>query len=224
MEQFEPTPRTQLHRIPERGAFDKKTLYPILDEGFVAHVAFVDNGQPFVLPLAYGRAGDKLYLHGSAASRHLRVLAAGAPACVTVTLLDGLVLARSLFNHSMNYRCAVVLGQAKPVTDPASKVQALKVISDHMLDGRWEEARAPSQSEMMQTLVVELLLAECSAKVRTGPPEDEDEDYALPVWAGVVPSRMIFEAPMPDPKLNAGIPLPKSLAQLRGSVKRPRPD
>jgi nitroimidazol reductase NimA-like FMN-containing flavoprotein (pyridoxamine 5'-phosphate oxidase superfamily) len=222
-ERFEPTPRTTPHRLPERGTFDKKTLYAILDEGFIAHVGFADNGQPFVLPMAYGRAGDKLYLHGSAASRQLRALAAGAPACVTVTLMDGLVLARSLFNHSMNYRCAVVLGQAKPVTDPATKVQALKVVSDHMLAGRWEEARVPSESELKQTLVVELALAECSAKVRTGPPEDEDEDYALPVWAGIVPSRMIFETAIPDPKLNAGIPLPKSVAQLRGLVKRPRP-
>lgn len=212
---FEPTPRTEVRRLPERGSFDKKTLYAILDEGFIAHVGFVDNGQPFVLPMAYGRAGDKLYLHGSAASRQLRALAGGTPACVTVTLMDGLVLARSLFNHSMNYRCAVVLGQPKPVTDPATKVQALKLVSDHILAGRWEEARAPSPSELKQTLVVELELAECSAKVRTGPPEDEDEDYALPVWAGVVPARMIFDAPIPDLKLNPGTPLPRSVVHLR---------
>lgn len=214
MERIQTTPRTKLRRLPERGVFDKKAVHAILDASFLAHVGFVDGGQPFVLPLVYGRGGDTLYLHGSAASRHLRALAAGVPACVTVTILDGLVLARSVFNHSANYRCVVVLGRASPVTDRARKIKALKVISEHFLPGRWAESRGPNESELKQTLVVEIPLAECSAKVRSGPPEDDEEDYALPVWAGVVPTRQVFDSPVPDPRLKAGTRPARSLARL----------
>jgi nitroimidazol reductase NimA-like FMN-containing flavoprotein (pyridoxamine 5'-phosphate oxidase superfamily) len=198
-----PTPRTRVNRLPKRGDYSQETIYGILDAAFLCHVGFVVEGQPYVIPTGYGRAGDTLYLHGSAASRMLRTLAGGVDVCVTVTLLDGIVLARSAFNHSMNYRSVVILGRATPVEDEAEKTEALRVISEQIVPGRWEHVRKPSAQELKATAVLVLPITEASAKIRTGPPGDEEEDYALDVWAGVLPLAIKAGEPVPDPKLNA---------------------
>jgi hypothetical protein len=195
-------------REPHRGVYDRATAYKILDEGFICHVGFVVDGQPFVIPTGYGRSGDNLYIHGSAASRMLRNLNQGVRVCVTVTLLDGLVLARSIFNHSMNYRSVVVLGIAVAVEDPVEKLDALHALSEHILPGRWAESRPPNERELKQTLVMRLPLEEFSAKVRQGPPIDDEEDYAFPTWAGVIPLEMVPGAPINDPRLDSTTPVP----------------
>src|SRR6266480_1751692 len=201
-EPYSPTARTRVTREPERGVYDRAAAYQVLDEAFICHVCFVVDGQPFVIPTAYGRVGDNLYLHGSAASRMLRNLDKGIPVCVTVTLLDGLVLARSIFNHSMNYRSVVVLGTAVAVEDSAEKLQALRALSEHILPGRWEESRQPNERELKATLVMRLPITEFSAKVRTGPPIDNEEDYSFPTWAGVVPLRTVAGSAINDPRLD----------------------
>jgi uncharacterized protein len=198
---YTPTARTRVVREPHRAVYDRAAAYKILDEGFICHVGFVADGQPFVIPTGYGRAGDNLYIHGSAASRMLRTLDQGVAVCVTVILLDGLVLARSIFNQSMNYRSVVVLGTAVAVRDPQEKLEALRRLSEHILPGRWAAVRPPSEKELSATLVMRLPLTEFSAKVREGPPIDDEEDYALPTWAGVIPLRMVPGEPIPDPKL-----------------------
>lgn len=203
-----PSPRTRVVRESHRGVYDRATAYQILDEGFICHVGFVLEGQPFVIPTAYGRVEDNLYIHGSAASRMLRNLDKGIPVCVTVTLLDGLVLARSIFNHSMNYRSVVVLGTAVAVLDPGEKLAALKSLSEHILPGRWAESRQPNERELKQTLVMRLPIAEFSAKVRQGPPIDDEEDYAFPTWAGVIPLQMVPGTPENDPRLDPKTPVP----------------
>jgi hypothetical protein len=203
-----PTPRTTVRRLPDRARYDRDTVESILDEGLVCHVGFVDGGQPFVVPSAYARRGDRLIIHGSAASRMIKVLAAGAPACVTVTLLDGLVLARSGFHHSMNYRSAVVLGTATEITHPEEKRQALDAIVEHVAPGRLPDVRPPSEVEMRATRVVALPLDEASAKVRTGPPKDDEADYALGIWAGELPLRLESVAPVADPRLAEGLTPP----------------
>src|SRR2546426_3493010 len=205
---YTPTPRTRVVREPHRGIYDRATAYQILDEGLICHVGFIIDRQPFVIPTGYGRSGDNLYIHGSAASRMLRNLDQGIPVCVTVTLLDGLVLARSIFNHSMNYRSVVVLGTAVAVEDPAEKLQALRALSEHILPKRWDEARQPNERELKATLVMRLPITEFSAKVRQGPPIDDEEDYSFPTWAGVVPLKMVAGAPVNDPRLNAGREVP----------------
>ena len=202
------TPRTTVRRLPDRGRYDRDTIHAILDEGLVCHVGFVDEGQPFVIPSSYARRGDRLVLHGSAASRMLRALAAGAPACVTITLLDGLVLARSGFHHSMNYRSVVVVGRATEIIDPAEKRRALDAIVEHAAPGRAADVRPPSEGELRATRVVELRLDEASGKVRTGPPKDDQADLALGVWAGEVPLRLEAKEPVPDPCLGPGVALP----------------
>ena len=202
------TPRTTVRRLPARGSYDTAVLKAILDEALVCHVGFLHEGQPFVIPTSYGRVGDVLYVHGSPASRMLRALKDGIPVCVTVTLLDGLVLARSAFHHSMNYRSAVLLGTAVEVTDPAERDLALKAIVDHIVPGRWDSVRWPSEKELRGTLVLRLPIDEASAKIRTGPPVDDEEDYALPVWAGVLPFRTVTAAAIADPRLPAGTPVP----------------
>jgi len=212
-----PTPRTTVRRLPKRGRYDRETVAAILDEGLVCHVGFVADGQPFVIPTLYARRGERLYVHGSAVSRMLLALAGGVPVCVTVTLVDGLVLARSVFNHSMNYRSVVVLGTATAVEGP-EKVAALETIAEHIAPGRWREARGPSDTELKATLVLSLPLDESSAKVRTGPPEDEEEDYALPCWAGVLPLALAAGSPVADPRLGPGIAVPPSVRGWR----RPR--
>jgi nitroimidazol reductase NimA-like FMN-containing flavoprotein (pyridoxamine 5'-phosphate oxidase superfamily) len=194
-----------VERLSERGHYDRETIYGILDQAFVCHVGFVADGQPYVIPTSYGRSGDSLYLHGSAASRMLRSLAGGGPVCVTVTLLDGLVVARSLFHSSMNYRSVVVLGTARLVTDPDEKLRGLRAVSEQIFPGRWEDARRPTEQELKATSVLAIPLRESSAKIRTGPPKDEKEDYALPIWAGIVPLRVTAGAPEADPGLPAGV-------------------
>jgi uncharacterized protein len=204
-----PTARTRVIRESERGVYDRKTVYKILDEGFVCHVGFVTpDGQPFVIPTSYGRDSDHLYIHGSAASRMLRRLNEGIPVCVTVTLLDGLVLARSIFNHSMNYRSVVILGTAKLVEDPAEKLKALRILSAHILPERWDDVREPSERELKATSALRLPIEEFSAKVRSGPPIDDEEDYSFPTWAGVIPLEITAGAPINDPRCPAerGIP------------------
>ena len=203
-----PTARTRVVREPHRGVYDRAAAYQILDEGFICHVGFVLDGQPFVIPTAYGRVGDNLYIHGSAASRMLRNLDKGISACVTVTLLEGLVLARSIFNHSMNYRSVVVLGTAMAVTKPEEKLEALKSLSEHILPGRWAESRQPNEKELKATLVMRLPIEEFSAKVRQGPPIDDEEDYSFPTWAGVIPLEMVPGAPENDPRLDPKTPVP----------------
>jgi hypothetical protein len=203
------TERSQLRRLPKRGSHESAVIHEILDAGFLAHVGFNVAGQPFVIPTLYGRDGDKLYLHGSAASRMLRELEAGVPACVTVTLIDGLVLARSAFHHSMNYRSVVAFGTARKIVDPEQKILALRVISEHLIAGRWNDVRGPNEKELKATAVLELVMEEASAKVRSGPPLDDEEDYELPVWAGVLPLRMEAETPIADPRLSHSIEPPE---------------
>src|ERR1700722_3468874 len=182
-----PTTRTRLVREAERAVYDRAAAYRILDEGFICHVGFVVDGQPFVIPTGYGRVGDHLYIHGSAASRMLRNLDQGVSVCITVTLLDGLVLARSVFNHSMNYRSVVILGTASLVDDAAEKLAALRALSEHIIPGRWDDARQPNEKELKATSVLRLPITEFSAKVRVGPAVDDEEDYSFPTWAGVIP-------------------------------------
>ncbi len=198
---------TELHRISDRGSRDREAIQQILDAGFLAHVGFCVNDQPFVIPTLYGRDGEKLYLHGSAASRMLKELETGVPACVTVTLVDGLVLARSAFNHSMNYRSVVAFGTARKA-DSAQKIKALRVISEHLMAGRWEDVRGPNGKELKATTVLEFSIEEASSKVRSGPPLDDESDYDLPVWAGVLPLEIKSRPPIPDDKLVEGVPVP----------------
>jgi uncharacterized protein len=204
MSEFAPTSRTTLKRLPTRGVFDRAAVQAILDEGLVCHVGFVAAGQPFVIPTTYARVGDRLYLHGSAASRMLRELSGGIPVAVTVTLLDGLVLARSTFHHSMNYRSVVVLGRATLVGDPAEKSAALEAIVEHVVPGRSRLVRGPNENELRATSVLRLDLVEVSAKVRTGPPIDDEEDLGLDCWAGVLPLRLVPGEPVADPQLPPG--------------------
>jgi uncharacterized protein len=206
---FTPTARTRVVRESHRGVYDRETAYQILDEGFICHVGFVVDGQPFVIPTAYGRIGDNLYIHGSAASRMLRNLDKGVAVCFTVTLLEGLVLARSIFNHSMNYRSVVVLGTAVAVQDPQEKLEALRQLSEHILPGRWVESRQPNAKELKQTLVMRLPIVEFSAKVRQGPAIDDEEDYAFPTWAGVIPLAMVAGPPIDDARLQPGREAPE---------------
>jgi len=203
-----PTARTRVVREPHRGVYDRETVYRILDEGFLCHVGFAVDGQPFVIPTSYGRKDATLYIHGSAASRMLRQMKEGVAVCITVTLLDGLVLARSVFNHSMNYRSVVILGKAELVDDPAEKLEALRVLSEHILPGRWDDARQPNERELKQTSVLRVPIEEFSAKVRSGPAVDDEEDYSFPTWAGVLPLEMTACAPIDDERLLPGRGVP----------------
>ncbi|PYV58403.1 MAG: pyridoxamine 5'-phosphate oxidase family protein [Acidobacteria bacterium] len=204
-----PTSRTRVVREPHRGVYDRAEAYRILDQGFICHVGFVAQGQPYVIPTGYGRDGDNLYIHGSAASRMLRNLDQGIPACVTVTLLDGLVLARSIFNHSMNYRSVVILGTAHAVTDQEEKLKALQILSDHIIPGRWTDSRQPNEKELKATLALKLPIEEFSAKVRQGPPLDDEEDLSFQTWAGVIPLQMVASEPIDDPTLQGEIKIPE---------------
>jgi hypothetical protein len=215
------TDRTAVRRLPKRGAYDRGVLNAILDEGLVCHVGFVADAQPYVIPTTYGRVGDQLYIHGSAASRMLKTVAGGIPVCVTVTQLDGLVLARSAFHHSMNYRSVVVLGMAQEVVDAAERWDALRAIVDHVVPGRWDACRPPSEIEMKATLVLRLAIDEASAKIRTGPPVDDDEDYTLPFWAGVLPMRTAALPPVADPRLAPGIAVPAHVSGYRRPGEAP---
>lgn len=205
MEKLTPTQRTTIKRVPKRGNYEQETIYQILDEGLVCHVGFVVDNQPFVIPTAYGRIEDKLYIHGSPASRMLRNLQQGIQVCLTVTLIDGLVLAHSAFHHSLNYRSVVVFGIAKVVSDAEEKLQALYAFTEHVIPGRWQEVRPPNPHELAGTLVLALPLAEASAKIRTGAPIDDEADYLLPVWAGEIPLRVVAGTPINDPRLQPKI-------------------
>ena len=211
MSEFTPTERTQVKRLPKRGKYDHETVHKILDEGFVCHVGFSVDGQPFVIPTNYGRTGDVLYLHGSAASRMLKTLSGGVPVCVTVTHVDGLVLARSAFHHSVNYRSVVILGTARLVEDPAEKMEALRLFTEHVMKGRWDDVRQPTEQELKATIVLALPLEEVSAKVRTGGPIDDEPDYTLPVWAGVLPLQVSVKQPIADEKRQRDQPIPAYL-------------
>jgi len=203
-----PSERTTIKRMPHRGVYDREVISAILDEGLVCHLGFTVDSQPYVLPTIYARGGEQLLIHGSAASRMLRSVRSGIPVCATVTLIDGLVLARSAYHHSMNYRSVVILGTATEICDRASKLAAMRMIMNHVVPGRWDGVRAPSEAEIRATMVLSLSLNEASAKVRTGPPLDDEEDYSLTSWAGVLPLSLDAHAPIADPKLPAGIQTP----------------
>jgi len=204
-----PSARTRVVREADRAVYDRETVYRILDEGFICHVGFVSDGQPYVIPTSYGRKDANLYIHGSAASRMLRQMKEGVPVCITVTLLDGLVLARSVFNHSMNYRSVVILGKATLVEDPEQKLAALRALSEHILPGRWDDARQPNERELKATSVLRVPIEEFSAKVRSGPPIDDAEDYSFPTWAGVLPLEVKLGAAVNDPRLGPGRTVPR---------------
>jgi uncharacterized protein len=202
------TKRTKLKRIPKRGNFDRETVYKILDEGFICHVGFTIDGQTFVIPTAYGRKGDTLFVHGSAASRMMREMSKGIDVCVTVTLVDGLVLARSAFHHSMNYRSVVIFGNAEIITDEAEKNDALFAFTEHLIKGRWDEVRPPNSKELKATTVLRLPINEASAKIRTGDPIDDEEDMNLDVWAGIIPLQVVAGKPINDKLLRENIDTP----------------
>jgi nitroimidazol reductase NimA-like FMN-containing flavoprotein (pyridoxamine 5'-phosphate oxidase superfamily) len=205
MDHYAPTDRTQVRRLPKRGVYDAAQIHAILDEGRICHVGFAVDGQPYVVPTGYVRVGDRVYIHGSAASRMLRSLDQGIAVCLTVTLLDALVLARSAFHHSMNYRSVVVLGAEHLVAGAAEKLEALRAFTNHIVPGRWEEVRPPTDQELKGTTVLALHLDEVSAKVRTGPPLDDEEDYSLPIWAGLVPVETRFGQPVSDGRVPDGV-------------------
>ena len=213
MKTYGPSSRNKVKRVPKRGHYDQKTVYEVLDAGFVCHVGFVVNGQPFVIPTAYGREDDTIYIHGATKSRMMMAAGEGVPICITVTHLDGIVLARSAFHHSMNYRSVVVFGEAHEV-EPDQKNHALYVISEQILKDRWEESRQPSEKELKATTVLAVKINEASAKIRTGPPSDDKADYELPIWAGVIPMETVYREPLTDPDLTVGIPIAPSVLQL----------
>ncbi len=215
MKQFEATQKTTVQRLPKRATYDREAVCQILDEGFVCHTGFVVNGQPFVIPTGYARVEDRLYIHGSAASRMLRTLAGGVDVCVTVTLIDGLVLARSAFHHSMNYRSVVAFGKATVVEDPREKLDALRAFTDHVVPDRWNEVREPNEQELKATLVLCLPLEEVSAKIRKGPPIDDEEDLQRNVWAGVVPLTLTPGLPVSDPYCKEELNAPDRLRFYR---------
>ena len=218
-----PTQRTRVVREPDRGAYDRETAYRILDEAFLCHVGFVVDGQPFVIPTSFGRKDATLYIHGSAASRMLRQMKQGVPVCITVTLLDGLVLARSVFNHSMNYRSVVILGKATLVENPEEKLAALRVLSEHILPGRWDDARRPNERELKATSVLHVPIEEFSSKVRSGPPIDDEQDYSFPTWAGVIPLEMAVGTTVNDPRLDPAHAVPqyvRGYSRKRGLVRQ----
>lgn len=202
------TERTRLRRLPKRGAFDRKTINAILDEAFICHVGFAIDEQPYVVPTGFARIGDDLYIHGSAASRMLRNLAKGIDVCVTVTLIDGLVLARSAFHHSINYRSVVILGKAELVEDADEKNKALEALTEHIVPGRWSDVRWPTELELKATSVLKLPIEEASAKIRTGDPKDDEEDYEMNVWAGILPLTLSTGEPVADERLDDGISVP----------------
>jgi len=218
-DRFEPTPRTKVRRLPHLAVHDRATIHAILDEGTFCHTGIVVDGQPYVLPMAYARRDDTILLHGSAASRVVNALAAGTPACVTVTIVDGIVLARAAFNHTMNYRSVMAFGIATPIEDAARRREALEVLVEHQVPGRTRDARGPDDREMKATTVLEFPLTEVSAKMRSGPPRDDPGDVALPIWAGVIPVRAQFLAPEPAPDLPGPISPPSYVTGYRRGRK-----
>jgi uncharacterized protein len=215
-ESFAVSDRTRIVREANRAVYDREAIYKILDEGFVCHVGFSANGQPFVIPTMFARVGDDIYFHGSAASRMLRGAANGLPVCITVTLTDGLVLARSVFNHSMNYRSVVALGTAVLISEPAEKLTALRAFTEKLLPGRWEDARQPNEQELKATSILKLPLTEVSAKVREGAVEDDAADMAFPVWAGIIPLRLVADVAIRDERCDPAIAMPEYAKNFRG--------
>lgn len=215
MSHFVPTERTTLHRRPARGSYERATIEAILNEGLYCHVGFLVDGQPYVIPTIHAPVEDRLYIHGASASRMLRTLRTGVPICVTVTILDGVVLARSAFHHSLNYRSVVILGTAYAVTDPAEKNTALRAIVEHVVPHRWDDVRWPNEQELKATSVLRLPLEEVSAKIRTGPPIDDEEDYRSPCWAGELPLRLTPQPPIADPRLTPGANAPTYVRDYR---------
>jgi nitroimidazol reductase NimA-like FMN-containing flavoprotein (pyridoxamine 5'-phosphate oxidase superfamily) len=209
------TKRTRVRRLPKRAVFDRETIYSILDEGFICHVGFTVDGKAFVLPTGYARIADRLIIHGSAASRMMRELSAGIDVCVTVTIIDGLVLARSAFHHSMNYRSVVIFGTAEMVTGEGEKIEALRALTEHIVPGRWPDVRWPNAKELKATTVLTLPIDEASAKVRTGGPIDDEEDYDMDVWAGVLPLNLKTGLPMSDTRLKKGVIVPEHISKYR---------
>lgn len=213
MDTYPRSPRNEVRRLPARGHYDQATIFAILDQGFLCHLGYTLEGQPFVIPTAYGRDGDIIYVHGSVKSRTLKALEEGIPVCLTVTHLDGLVLARSAFHHSMNYRSAVIFGTAREITDPEAKHKALFMISEQILRGRWDEVRQPTAGELAATSVLAITIEEASAKIREGAPKDDRSDYDLPIWAGVVPTTLQYGSEIPD--VSEDIPLAESVRNLK---------
>jgi nitroimidazol reductase NimA-like FMN-containing flavoprotein (pyridoxamine 5'-phosphate oxidase superfamily) len=220
MPQLAPTARTRVRRAPKRAVYDRAAIEGILDEALYCHLGFVHDEQPYVIPTLHARVGDVVYVHGSTASRAVRALGRGIAACLTVTLADGVVLARSAFHHSLNYRCAMLLGTMELVTGREERLHALEAFTEQLVPGRWDAVRPPNKQELKGTSVLRMALAEASAKVRTGPPVDDDEDLALPVWAGVVPLRTVAGAPEPDLQLEAGAEVPEHVAAWRPTAAR----
>jgi uncharacterized protein len=219
MNTYTPTPRTKVRRLSKRAVYDKALVHEILDEAFICHLGFTVDGQPYVIPTLYARSGDLLYIHGSGASRTLKTLAQGVDVCATVTLVDGYVLARSAFHHSMNYRSVIILGRARLVAEPVERLEALRIMTNHMVPQRWEELREPNELELKQTLVLALPLEEVSAKVRVGPPVDEEADYVSPVWAGVVPIHTQLGEPIADGRVLPDVK-PVAISRFTARAKR----
>jgi len=217
MTHFTKTAKTRINRLPKRGDYDRETIYSILDEALICHVAFVENGQPFVIPINFARVGDTIVLHGAKASRLLKHVEQGSPVCIEATVVDGLVLARSVFHHSVNYRSVVLFGNGRAVEDEQEKLAALEAVTEHLIPGRWREARLPNVKELNATRVVSIKIDEASAKVRVGPPIDEQEDYSLPVWAGVLPLQELPLAPIRDQLQGESTPLPEYIARYSRS-------
>jgi nitroimidazol reductase NimA-like FMN-containing flavoprotein (pyridoxamine 5'-phosphate oxidase superfamily) len=211
MSEFTPTEKTKVRRKPDRGTYDRETIYNILDQAFVCHVGFIADGMPFVVPTNYVRVGDKLFLHGSTASRLMKTLGSGAPFCLSVTLLDGIVFSPTATGHSVNYRSVVVMGKAEPIEDPAAKLAAMRDFVEYVLRGRWATVRPPSEQELKGTMVLAVPLVEASAKVRTGFAVDGTEEYEGKAWTGVLPFKWTPGEPMRDPRGDAAIPVPESI-------------
>lgn len=219
MTDFAKTEKNNIRRLPKRGYYDRETIYRILDEALICHVGFVSAGQPYVIPINFARVGDSIVLHGAKASRLLKHIEAGNPVCVEVTIVDGLVLARSVFHHSLNYRSVVLFGTGHLILDEQEKLAALEAVTEHLIPGRWKEARLPNQKELNATSVVSIRIDEASAKVRVGPPVDEEEDYALPVWAGVLPLQEITLLPLQDELQSEDVSLPGYVARYSRTEK-----
>jgi nitroimidazol reductase NimA-like FMN-containing flavoprotein (pyridoxamine 5'-phosphate oxidase superfamily) len=205
--------RSKINRLPSRGYYDKETINQIIDEALYCHVSFAYNNQPYIIPTIHARMNDRIVLHGAKGSRMMKHIAEGNEVCIALTLMDGLVLARSVFHHSMNYRSVVLFGKGKLFENKVKKLEALKAITEHLIPGRWEDARKPNEKELKATTVVSIDIDEASAKIRTGPPIDDEEDYNLPVWAGVIPILQKFDSPVNDPKLNEDIALPNYIRE-----------
>ena len=209
---FTKTKKTRIQRLPKRGHYDRETIYQILDEALICHVGFVEDDQPYVIPINFARVEDTIVLHGAKASRLLKHIEAGHPICVEATIVDGLVLARSVFHHSVNYRSVVLFGGGRLVVDEEEKLAALEAVTEHLIPGRWKEARLPNPKELNATSVVSIQINEASAKVRVGPPVDDEEDYTLPVWAGILPLRELPLPPIQDELQSEGVPVPQYVA------------